>query len=301
MLDSWFVPVLPPTSQAGLCDVPIVGYGCKAAGAVASSVVGDFFDSVAHKFLEGVGKATELVVSFWVHVPTPVIDQDSGPVAALRGSLSWLVGAMGVLGLLLGLSRVIWSHRGDEASEVFKGLVRLVLATSAAVPVVALLTQAFDEFSVWILNRSAGGDLGAVVERFNVFAGLAGLGSAIIFILGIVGIFSALAQVFLLLIRAGMIIILAGVLPLVAAGSTTEAGKATLSKTTAWLLAFVVYKPVAAIIYAAAFFTVGQGADLGGQLTGLFMIVMAVVALPALMRLLTPAVAAVASGAGGGA
>lgn len=67
---------------------------------------GDFFDSVARKFLEGVGKAVELVVSFWVHIPTPVIDQDSGPVAALRGSLSWLVGAMGVVGLLLGLSRV---------------------------------------------------------------------------------------------------------------------------------------------------------------------------------------------------
>ena len=35
---------------------------------------------------------------------------------------------MGVVGLLLGLSRVIWSRRGDEASEVFKGLIRLVLA-----------------------------------------------------------------------------------------------------------------------------------------------------------------------------
>lgn len=56
-----------------------------------------------------------------------------------------------------------------------------------------------------------------------------------------------------------MIIILAGVLPLTAAGSTTEAGKATFYKTTAWLLAFVLYKPVAAIIYAAAFFTGGQG------------------------------------------
>lgn len=255
---------------------------------------------MAHKFLEGVGKATELVVTFWVQIPTPVIDQNTGPVAALRGSLSWLVGAMGVIGLLLGLSRVIWSHRGDEASEVFKGLIRLVLATAAAVPVVALLTQAFDEFSVWILNRSAGGDLGAVVLKFASGSALGGLGSAIIFIVGILGIFSALAQVFLLLIRAGMIIILAGVLPLAAAGSTTEAGKATLYKTTAWLLAFVLYKPVAAIIYAAAFFTAGQGGDVGSQLTGLFMIVMAVVALPALMRLLTPAVGAAASGAGGG-
>ncbi|MGH3847240.1 MAG: hypothetical protein ACRDS0_38340, partial [Pseudonocardiaceae bacterium] len=300
MLNSGFVPVLPLPSQGGICDAPIVGYGCKAASAAATGIAGDFFDSVAHKFLEGVGKATELVVSFWVQIPTPVIDQNSGPVAALRGSLSWMVGAMGVLGLLLGLSRVIWSHRGDEASEVFKGLIRLVLATAAAVPVVALLTQAFDEFSAWILDRSAGGDLGAVVLKFADGSALGGLGSALIFIVGILGIFSALAQVFLLLIRAGMIIVLAGVLPLAAAGSTTEAGKATFYKTTAWLLAFVLYKPVAAIIYAAAFFTAGKGNDVGSQLTGLFMIVMAVVALPALMRLLTPAVGAAASGAGGG-
>jgi type IV secretion system protein TrbL len=300
VLDSGALLLLPLPAQGGLCDVPGIGKVCDAAGAAATGIAGDFFDSVAHKFLEGVGKATELVVTFWVQIPTPVIDQNSGPVAALRGSLSWLVGAMGVIGLLLGLSRVIWSHRGDEASEVFKGLIRLVLATAAAVPVVALLTQAFDEFSVWILNRSAGGDLGAVVLKFASGSALGGLGSAIIFIVGILGIFSALAQVFLLLIRAGMIIILAGVLPLAAAGSTTEAGKATLYKTTAWLLAFVLYKPVAAIIYAAAFFTAGQGGDVGSQLTGLFMIVMAVVALPALMRLLTPAVGAAASGAGGG-
>ena len=300
MLDSGPLLLLPLPAQGGLCDVPGIGKVCDAAGAAASGIAGDFFDSVAHKFLEGVGKATELVVTFWVQIPTPVIDQNNGPVAALRGSLSWLVGAMGVIGLLLGLSRVIWSHRGDEASEVFKGLIRLVLATAAAVPVVALLTEAFDEFSVWILNRSAGGDLGAVVLKFASGSALGGLGSAIIFIVGILGIFSALAQVFLLLIRAGMIIILAGVLPLAAAGSTTEAGKATLYKTTAWLLAFVLYKPVAAIIYAAAFFTAGQGGDVGSQLTGLFMIVMAVVALPALMRLLTPAVGAAASGAGGG-
>ncbi|MGH3627499.1 MAG: hypothetical protein ACRDRL_08685 [Sciscionella sp.] len=295
------VPGFPiPIAQGSTCDTPLVRNLCDAAGAAASGIAGDFFDSVAHKFLEGVGKATELVVSFWVQIPTPVIDQNSGPVAALRGSLSWMVGAMGVLGLLLGLSRVVWSHRGDEASEVFKGLIRLVLATAAAVPVVALLTQAFDEFSVWILDRSAGGDLGAVVLKFADGSALGGLGSALIFIVGILGIFSALAQVFLLLIRAGMIIVLAGVLPLAAAGSTTEAGKATFYKTTAWLLAFVLYKPVAAIIYAAAFFTAGKGNDVGSQLTGLFMIVMAVVALPALMRLLTPAVGAAASGAGGG-
>lgn len=256
---------------------------------------------MARKFLEGVGKAVEWVVTFWAHIDTPVIQQDSGPVAALRGSLSWLVGAMGVIGVLVGLTRVIWSHRGDEASEVFKGLIRLVLATFMAVPVVALLTSGFDQFSTWILNQSAGGDLGAVVVKFGTFGALGSLGSAIVLIVGVLGIFSALAQMFLMLVRAGMIIILAGVLPLAAAGSTTEAGKATFHKTAAWLLAFVLYKPVAAIIYAAAFFTAGQRGDVGSQLTGLFMIVMAVLALPALMRLVTPAVGAVAAGGGGGA
>jgi type IV secretion system protein TrbL len=300
VLDSWFVSLLPFPSR-DICNTPLIGKACTVAGDAAAAVAGDFFDSVARKFLEGVGKAVEWVVTFWAHIPTPVIQQDSGPVAALRGSLSWLVGAVGVLGLLLGLTRVVWSHRGDEASEVFKGLIRLVLATFMAVPVVALLTSGFDQFSTWILNQSAGGDLGAVVVKFGTFGALGSLGSAIVLIVGVLGIFSALAQMFLMLVRAGMIIILAGVLPLAAAGSTTEAGKATFHKTAAWLLAFVLYKPVAAIIYAAAFFTAGQRGDVGSQLTGLFMIVMAVLALPALMRLVTPAVGAVAAGGGGGA
>jgi type IV secretion system protein TrbL len=296
VLDSWFVSLLPFPSR-DICNTPLIGKACTVAGDAAAAVAGDFFDSVARKFLEGVGKAVEWVVTFWAHIPTPVIQQDSGPVAALRGSLSWLVGAMGVVGLLLGLTRVIWSHRGDEASEVFKGLIRLVLATFMAVPVVALLTSGLDQFSTWILDQSAGGDLGAVVVKFGTFGALGSLGSAIVLIVGVLGIFSALAQMFLMLVRAGMIIILAGVFPLAAAGSTTEAGKATFHKTAAWLLAFVLYKPVAAVVYAAAFFTAGQRGDISSQLTGLFMIVMAVLAL---MRLVTPAVGAVATGGGGG-
>ncbi|WP_405428360.1 hypothetical protein [Micromonospora sp. NBC_00617] len=64
----------------------------------------------------------------------------------------------------------------------------------------------------------------------------------------------------------------------------------------------LLYKPVAATIYAAAFWSVSteipKDPDLiiSNVMTGLMLFVMALVALPALMRLIAPAVEAVAAG-----
>ena len=66
-----------------------------------------------------------------------------------------------------------------------------------------------------------------------------------------------------------------------------------------WLLAFILYKPAAATVYAAAFWLIGEGKDLMSIFTGMVAFCMAVVALPALMRLITPAVSAVTSGGSG--
>jgi len=50
-----------------------------------------------------------------------------------------------------------------------------------------------------------------------------------------------------------MLVILAGVLPTSASFTSTEIGKAQFQKLVAWLIAFMLYKPAAAIVYATAF------------------------------------------------
>lgn len=67
----------------------------------------------------------------------------------------------------------------------------------------------------------------------------------------------------------------------------------------AWTIAFILYKPAAAIVYAIAFRMTGtdlfksDGTGLFQIVTGLALMLIALVALPALMRFLVPAVASV--------
>ena len=64
-------------------------------------------------------------------------------------------------------------------------------------------------------------------------------------------------------------------------------------------MAFALYKPAAAIIYAVAFKLGGQQGALA-LLDGVMMLILAILALPALLRFLVPATSALAAGGGTG-
>jgi len=99
-----------------------------------------------------------------------------------------------------------------------------------------------------------------------------------------------------------MLVLLAGIFPLSASFTNTATGKAWFQKCLSWLIAFILYKPAAAIVYATAFQLVGSdlsnddGTGLLKIITGVVMMLLALSALPALMRFLAPMV----SQAGGG-
>jgi type IV secretion system protein TrbL len=100
----------------------------------------------------------------------------------------------------------------------------------------------------------------------------------------------------LLAFRAAMLVMLAGFLPIAAAMTTTQAGREHMRKYLAWVIAFVAWKPCAALIYAAAFRLLGthnlDATGAGSVLIGVTLMTMAILALPALLRFLVPAVAA---------
>lgn len=92
---------------------------------------------------------------------------------------------------------------------------------------------------------------------------------------------------------------LAGTLPLSAAALSTPAGKAWFKRSVGWIIAFLLYKPAAALVYASAFSLTANAKDLLSVLSGLMLILLSVFALPALMRLAVPMVAAATGGGGG--
>jgi len=253
-------------------------------------------DSIAKELAAGFAEAAKLSLASWTSVGLPDL---TGPTARMHTYLAWVTGALAVLSLLFAGGRMMLERKSGGAVTASRTIVNLLAATFLAVPLVMLLGQAGDQFSSWLLDQSAGQNLG---DRLVRLAGsMNGLGIGLELIVAVLGTLAALAQLVLMVVRVGMLVLLTGVLPTVAASSGTRAGQQSFQKLTAWLLAALLYKPVAALIYATAFVLLGDGTGPQQILAGLAVAGLALVALPALQRLVVPAVAAATSQGGGGA
>jgi len=102
-----------------------------------------------------------------------------------------------------------------------------------------------------------------------------------------------------MLFRDGAVLVLTVVLPIAAAGQFSRGSVLWLPKVAGWLLAFLTFKPAAALIYFIGFSLVGQSSDISTVASGLCVMFTAVVALPALLRLVS--FAASSPNPGGGA
>ncbi len=238
-----------------------------------------------------------------------------GTVLFLQSSLWWYMGAAAVVSVIIGGVRMAWEQRAEPGKDTIKSLLTLIVVAGAGVTIVGLLVSAFDSFSVWILNGALNCDVGTDTACFgnNIATLLAlttnpatgGLGALLIIILGLIAILATAFQIVLMIARGGMLVILTGILPLSAAATNTEMGKSWFKKNVGWLVAFILYKPAAAIVYAAAFQLAGtnvfqdDGTGFIAVLTGLILMVLALFAMPALMRFVTPLVGAMSAGAGG--
>jgi type IV secretion system protein TrbL len=295
--------------MAGPCDLPLVGRGCDTVtGAVGGAVsdaagqaAGGVFDAAADRLAAGFATAIQLMVTFWTDVDVPGLSTSTGPVAELRANTAWLSAFVAVLSVLVCAARLAVTRSSRPAGEAFKGLLILVVASGSGVAAVNALVVFGDAYSDWVLDRSTDGQLGQRLAALSTVGDTAGLGAGLILVVALLGMFASVAQIGLMLVRVGVVTILAGLLPLAAAGTGTQTGMEFFKRVVAWLLAFVAYKPAAATVYASAFLLIGDGKDATSVLSGLFLLALSIVALPALLRLVTPMVgAAVAAGAGAG-
>ncbi|MFI9724536.1 hypothetical protein ACIHFE_33740 [Streptomyces sp. NPDC052396] len=286
-----------------------------SAGSAAKGIIGEIASAIQTAQADIIGT----ISSMWVDIPTPKLGSATtgnpvGPVAFLWEYTHWLTTFFAVLGLLIAAGRLAWERRGEPAKEALQGLVRLVIVTGCSVAAVTLATEFGDYFSTWILEKAlkvdaSGGtnltDTGAsqfstAMKNLAVLS-TSGLAAFLVIVMGLFGIISCIIQLILMLVRYAMLGLLVGTLPVAASLSGTENGKSMYKKAVGWLIAFVLYKPVAATIYAYAIVSMKQD-DVTSVLAGLAMIIMAVAALPALMRFIVPAVSqTTGSGSGAGA
>jgi hypothetical protein len=177
------------------------------------------------------------------------------------------------------------------------------LVSAIGLGTISILVIAADAFAAVIIERSTDGK--GFADAFQKISAIHTSDAVfILIILGLIGLIASLFQIVLMVVRSGMLVILAGILPTTAAFTNTEMGRQWFQKAIGWTIAFILYKPAAAIVYSVAFLLMSKtsGKDaLIGSITGFTLMIVALLALPALMRFVTPMVGAVASGSGAGA
>ncbi|BCW12842.1 hypothetical protein NtRootA2_41240 (plasmid) [Arthrobacter sp. NtRootA2] len=287
------------------------------AGAAIEDAANDTVKNMAKAIADAVGQTVRTLGTFWVNVGTPSLTTAPGgstasdPVLFLQNSLYFWTAALAVLSVLVGAAKMIIERRGAPLRDLARSLATLVVVSGAGVAAVGLLTVSADQFSVWIINNSTGGtSFNDNITGMLALSATSPIGSIMIILLGLIAILASVLQIVLMIVRGGLLVVLTGIFPTAAAFTNTEAGKGWFQKCTAWLIAFILYKPAAAIIYATAFRLSGakifgnggDGKDFGSALlttvTGLALMVIALFAMPALMRFVTPMVGAVSGGGG---
>ncbi|MEO3935073.1 hypothetical protein WMO79_19940 [Micrococcaceae bacterium Sec7.4] len=284
-------------------------WAATGASNIAAGIADDAIHNLAKAIMEGMSQMVTTLSTFWVSMPTVNLASSDGatpsPIVSMVNSelMLWTL-TLAVLAVILGGIRMIWEQRGAPLKDLLRSLITLALVSGLGLGVISILVIAADAFSAAIIARSTDGKGFAESMSLLVVTGQTGIGVFILIVLGLIGLIASLVQVVLMVVRSGMLVILAGILPTTAAFTNTEMGRQWFQKAVGWTIAFILYKPAAAIVYSVAFLLMGNNSgkdSLITSITGFTLMIVALFALPALMRFVTPMVGAVASGGGAGA
>ncbi|MDX6282382.1 MAG: hypothetical protein QOH03_3453, partial [Kribbellaceae bacterium] len=294
-----------------------VDIGCKVSEGLGN-VISNAAEGLVRQVSDAVLSALHSQATFWVKIPSPTLatedanghwkNQDT--IAFLQTHTFWLTTTLFGLAIMLAGIRMAWEQKGDPLRQLLKAMMTFVLVSAAGTATLQLLSAWSDAFANSVVKASLPPettfesamkgvmmqDGSQIAQRMPLF---------LIILSGCGVLFGSLIQIVLLLIRSAMIVLLAGLFPLAAVATHTELGKAWFKKFCGWSLAFIAYKPAAALIYAAAIRMTHDGMinstgdGLVQTLTGMMMLGLAVVALPALLRFTVPLTAAAAGGSSG--
>lgn len=294
-----------------------VDVACKVGENISNAASG-LVENLANKVGEMAIAGLRAVTTFWMRIDTPDLAEEAarqdverqGVIAFLQENTLWIVLFLCTLSVIAAGVRMAWEMRGDSAQALLKAMITLVLVVGAAATVIQMLIGIADTFSLWIIEQALPANetletrLGALILTANAGAPGTALPLLVMIFLGLAVFMASVMQVILMLVRSAMLVLLVGTFPIAAAATNTEIGREMFRKYCTWTIAFIAYKPAAAIIYAAAIKLTEKGLlnpgnALVNALTGFMMMLMAVFALPAMLRFIAPITSAVAGGAAG--
>lgn len=290
----------------GGCDVFQAGTNPgDAAGELMKGVVG----KAAVEFAEGWRKGIALMFSWWYRTPltsSTSTDATADVVGRTHSYLRFFQICAFVVSMGIALVRLAWASaqlRSQQAKEAATLLARSVFVSSSLVGLVVLGDDAMRAASVWLLEQMAGGvDPSQAVDKLLKVAEFGGgLGAGLLFVFALLGVMGVVAQMVFILVQIAVSKLVLGTLPLAAAWSGTEAGMQAYRKLMAWILVFLLFPFITALVYGIAFSLAAGAQDAQGTLAGMILLTLSCLTLPALVRLLVPVAGQMAGGSGAAA
>lgn len=290
-------------------SVRMIGGTRQAIDDGVSAVANSALENFVNAMYEFALWILEIISVWWMN--TPNANVESAAVTQIQQDTQWYVMGFAMIGFLMGLIRMVTSQDIRQGlTSSFKPIVNLILVTGVYAAGITMLLRAGDEGSMWLLSRATGGeaDLSTMFMPATAGGGAAALiPMLLVYVLaGVGGIVNFVFMIF----RNLLLVVLMAFLPALAASTGTQRGDQAFAKANGWLIALLLFKPVAAGIYALGFRFMRNDTDLGfddelvtavDQLTGAGIIVLAALALPALIKFLVPAAAVGAGAFAGGA
>lgn len=272
-------------------DCGTLDLSCNVQNAASSA-----FEQIAKSAGEAAGQLVGDALSWWIN--TGSVDPNTDTVRNLQQYTMPIIGAMLAGSILVQGIRMALSRKKDPAVNVALGLIRYAIVNAVGLALLAAALKAGDDFSKWLVDQSMGGfaqRVGAALNPTNIDnAFLLLLIAAVLCVLAVI-------QWVLGFVRQAGVLVLAVLLPLAASGSINESTKGWLNRILPWVISLVLYKPMAAMIYAIGFTMIGDGQDFATVMTGVMVMFLAIIAMPAMMRFFswTQVSATGGSGAGG--
>lgn len=234
---------------------------------------------------------------------TSWVTDAADPVIGGKGAewMAFVTGPLQVLlltvGLMVAAGRSLLMSRGEALAEAGPRFFRAVLVAAAGTTIAGILVPASTELARWILKSAQ------QVDPPNGMVGdLGTFGNNVILALtfGIIGLLLVGIQWGIMFLRAIALTVIVPFWPVAAAGAMFEKHQAAYEKITTWILAFVLYSPIAASLYGLSIVLRAGYDGVEGVIYGLVVFVLAVACLPALMKLVAPVASAVGNASAGG-
>ncbi|MBO2447147.1 hypothetical protein J4573_08620 [Actinomadura barringtoniae] len=246
-----------------------------------TEVGGNVMDSLARSFSDAVGWFISSTSSWWVQTDPPDLEKE--PVIGLLQHLTQPITiSVAMMALLIAAAKMMLTHKANPLVDMGRGLVVLTAVTAIGATLPNKLLQYGHEWTGWALSNASHGDFAARMTKIVTFP--SGTPAAVVVILSIVALFIGIIQAFLMLFRGAALIILAGLLPLAAAGMITPATQPWFKKVAGWGLALIFYEPAAGAAYMTAFILIGNGHSLHAVLMGFTMMAVSLIAFPVLLK-----------------